>query len=510
MKNMFLRIFLALALTLVYPASVASAASVPPTLRTDLPNDNAGQYLGCDFELKVEPVVDGTYTDGFLTVTIDVHDTDQGQVFDWSSDVSIDAVVVKGGPYANVYQYDPPNESYGDTELHAPLNESNNKWYGLSHVTFCYDVEVDARLTLTPSQDANHVGTDHVITATLQFDYGDGYGFVPAPEGEVINFATDGPGSLSSATGTTDANGQCTVTLTSDTTGLTTISASWSGTIVTAEGEASASANADPVTKVWVAASLSWFKEDTNGELLGGATFLVCRIEDRFGNPIVDECITVLDNSGLDADPDDGEFLLTGLKLGKYTVEEIAAPVGYWVDPTVVTVDATLENPDVEITYVWMNAPWRTQLTPTGTECCDFVGETATYLETVTFGKSGKTSPGAFIFFTLFDSPDTEFHIDVTQSNDSGVPLFRVIEAKLFTGDCLNISNMDGVSIVINESTGSVQYVISADVAATYGDLVTYVKYGHTVDKAQEATYTFTTAPSTGGYATDTLQVIPK
>ena len=48
-------------------------------------------------ELKVEPVADGTYSDGTLTVTIDVRDTPDGQVFDFTANIGIDAVVVKGG-----------------------------------------------------------------------------------------------------------------------------------------------------------------------------------------------------------------------------------------------------------------------------------------------------------------------------------------------------------------------------------------------------------------------------
>src|SRR5918995_4069215 len=68
-------------------------------------------------ELKVEPVGDGTFTDGTLTVTIDVRNTDDGPVFDWTSNIGVDAVFVKGGPGGLLYVYDP--ESMGDTGLHA-------------------------------------------------------------------------------------------------------------------------------------------------------------------------------------------------------------------------------------------------------------------------------------------------------------------------------------------------------------------------------------------------------
>ena len=54
---------------------------------------------------------------------------------DWTSAVLIDAVIVKGGPKANVYNYVPPKTS--DTGLEPPLNTKNGKLYGLSHVLAC-------------------------------------------------------------------------------------------------------------------------------------------------------------------------------------------------------------------------------------------------------------------------------------------------------------------------------------------------------------------------------------
>jgi hypothetical protein len=91
------------------------------------------------FELKVEPVVDGTYGDGTLEVTIDVHDTVDGPTVDWTSNIGVDAVFVKGSSDGNLYTYDPPAESTGDTALHAALQD-NGKFAGLSHLSFCYDV----------------------------------------------------------------------------------------------------------------------------------------------------------------------------------------------------------------------------------------------------------------------------------------------------------------------------------------------------------------------------------
>ena len=101
-------------------------------------------------ELKVDPVEDGTFTDGTLTVTIEVTgftDDDEPQVFDWTSNIGVDAVFVKGGPGGLLYVYDP--ESTGDTGLHAPVNPNNDKFFGLSHVSFCYDKDQATTTTST-------------------------------------------------------------------------------------------------------------------------------------------------------------------------------------------------------------------------------------------------------------------------------------------------------------------------------------------------------------------------
>lgn len=95
-----------------------------------------------DYERKIEPVVSGTYNiDGTNTITIVV----SGSYVDWTSTIGIDSVVVKGGPNANLYVYDP--EASSDTDLHAPINPHSGQVYGLSHISFCYDYEVEVTKT---------------------------------------------------------------------------------------------------------------------------------------------------------------------------------------------------------------------------------------------------------------------------------------------------------------------------------------------------------------------------
>jgi LPXTG-motif cell wall-anchored protein len=116
-------------------------------------------------ELKVEPVEDGTFSDGTLTVTIDVRDTAAGPVFDWTSNIGVDAVFVKGGPGGLLYVYDPPAESTGDTGLHAPVNPSNGKFFGLSHVSFCYDKD-QATTTTTETPTTSTTSTTVLPTTS--------------------------------------------------------------------------------------------------------------------------------------------------------------------------------------------------------------------------------------------------------------------------------------------------------------------------------------------------------
>jgi hypothetical protein len=112
-------------------------------------------------ELKVDPVTGGVHTDGTLQVTITLHDTADGPTFDWTSNIGVDAVFVKGGPGGNLYTY---NESLGDTGLHAPVNPNNDKFYGLSHISFCYDD--DTTTTTKPTDTTKPIDTTVPTTDT--------------------------------------------------------------------------------------------------------------------------------------------------------------------------------------------------------------------------------------------------------------------------------------------------------------------------------------------------------
>ena len=82
----------------------------------------------CAGGLKIEPVESGTYGPVTITVT--------GKSFSFESTVPVTSVLVKGGPGANLYVYDPAVLS--DTGLVAPTG-ANGKQAGLSHLCFFFD-----------------------------------------------------------------------------------------------------------------------------------------------------------------------------------------------------------------------------------------------------------------------------------------------------------------------------------------------------------------------------------
>lgn len=85
----------------------------------------------------------GAPTDTSNTITTNVSGN---TLTSWSSTLSIDAVIVKGGPDANVYVYSP--EAFSDTNLTTPGGA-----FGVSHIEFCYDYET--RLTIIKDATPN-------------------------------------------------------------------------------------------------------------------------------------------------------------------------------------------------------------------------------------------------------------------------------------------------------------------------------------------------------------------
>jgi hypothetical protein len=108
-------------------------------------------------QLKFEggALADGsTLSNSYLSVTIERPSALAGSLnsFDWTATQGIDAVVVKNGvDGANLYTYAPPSEETSDRYLTTPFNGDQ----GISHISFCYDID----LTATKTADATYTRT---------------------------------------------------------------------------------------------------------------------------------------------------------------------------------------------------------------------------------------------------------------------------------------------------------------------------------------------------------------
>lgn len=261
--------YLALALVAAVAYSACSDTTAPPTLDagseilastssrsvTTVPGNPDCADYGYPKEYKVEPGAAGTFGDGFFEVQIWVHQTALGPTFDFLSNKAVDIVISKGGPAANVYTYDPG--VYADNGLHSPVNPNNNKYYGLSHISFCYD-PADARIAIWP-HGVNEVGKTHELSARVEEDP-NGEGDWAPVEGATVTFVTTFGHLDDPAECTTGADGTCTIGLTSDEVGVSTVTAST--TIVvgtkqltrTTDGMAN---NSGPAEKHWVDAYIT-------------------------------------------------------------------------------------------------------------------------------------------------------------------------------------------------------------------------------------------------------------
>ncbi len=109
--------------------------------------------LGIPFDgaYKVDPPTSGTYSLDAYGNTVTVTFSEDGKYVSFTATLPISAVIVKGGPNANAYIYDPPTTS--DSNLRSPDHPNPGQIPRISHVTFCWEyrlsVEKTARTTYT-------------------------------------------------------------------------------------------------------------------------------------------------------------------------------------------------------------------------------------------------------------------------------------------------------------------------------------------------------------------------
>lgn len=112
-------------------AAAASATTVTPTVFAG--NVSCAEVNPAWSGVKADTPKSGVYSDGTLTATLTITG---GTVVDWSTNIPIDAVIVKAGTLSNVYTYNPNATS--DTGLVSPTNPNTESPYDVSHVEFCY------------------------------------------------------------------------------------------------------------------------------------------------------------------------------------------------------------------------------------------------------------------------------------------------------------------------------------------------------------------------------------
>jgi len=134
----------AVALMAVSPVQAGVQNTFPPP--PDLKNPTCADLNPGFYEIKFDPPVTGSQSLGGMTVNLTMLDL---QSASWTSNMGIDAVIVKGGEGgANIKYYDP--EATADPgPLYAPLNPSGFP-ANISHVSFCFDYEVSVTKTAVP------------------------------------------------------------------------------------------------------------------------------------------------------------------------------------------------------------------------------------------------------------------------------------------------------------------------------------------------------------------------
>ena len=90
------------------------------------------------------------------------------------------AVIVKGGPNANVYIYEDPHVQ-ADNGLVSPINPNNDKPYGLSNLTFCYN--------LCEEEECEWIGETAWAAGDRYVSRGNWATYTPYAEGTVTLYA---------------------------------------------------------------------------------------------------------------------------------------------------------------------------------------------------------------------------------------------------------------------------------------------------------------------------------
>jgi uncharacterized repeat protein (TIGR01451 family) len=178
-----------------------SADGVQPVIAdTQSSNDDCGE-LGFDHGISIAS--NGQVSSGDLTVTVTNYNSPTGFA-DWSSNLTIHGVYVKGGPSGgDLFSY--PAGDTGDQDLHTP-QKPDGGYYSVSHLAFCWnDMAAEPDVSITKTNDpTGPVLNGASITYTLTVTNG---GTATATQVEVTDELPAGVTFLSATAGCDEAEG---------------------------------------------------------------------------------------------------------------------------------------------------------------------------------------------------------------------------------------------------------------------------------------------------------------
>jgi uncharacterized repeat protein (TIGR01451 family) len=167
---LFLALFITQGMGMIAAYAQEGDSAGPPTTTLNVQptlvagNPTCQTLTQSDNELKIDPPSGGTFTEGELEVTVSGFNDPAG-FLDWSSNIAIDAVFVKGGPGGDLYVY---NGATADTDLHTPINGNNGQYYGISHISFCWtETLTKPTLSITKAASSNQVTAGAAFTYTI-------------------------------------------------------------------------------------------------------------------------------------------------------------------------------------------------------------------------------------------------------------------------------------------------------------------------------------------------------
>jgi uncharacterized repeat protein (TIGR01451 family) len=148
-----------------------SAEGVQPAIADTRSSDQDCIELGFDHGISVAR--NGQVFSGDRTVTVTNYNSPSGFA-DWSSNLEMHGVYVKGGPNGgNLFDY--PAGDSGDRDLHTP-QKATGAYYAVSHLAFCWnDVPLEPDVTVDKANDPdgivmNGASITYTLTVTNQGD----------------------------------------------------------------------------------------------------------------------------------------------------------------------------------------------------------------------------------------------------------------------------------------------------------------------------------------------------